>query len=269
MRHQKTAGILVITLFVIGPALSAGEPTVKLRGYIAAKSDDGNLRILQDAVQLSPGTKFVLEDAPQGEQFGLQDLTPGMLIEAQGTWLGKHQFAAQKVTCDWDQFDKEIKESAFLDYEPEQPEKISSPVPAQLKVDGEVLTMNEKTKRAVQPLTSPGTGGANPPGTKLMWRRVRYRGVRGSDGKVNAEEVEIGSPPPLDAFKIGDDVKVVRGRDPQTGIEVLEFRNKKEVLARMKLFPVQQVQDYVSSLGTKLLQSKSCLPRTHQNFDSM
>ncbi|PYT75779.1 MAG: hypothetical protein DMG42_07355 [Acidobacteria bacterium] len=47
--------------------------------------------------------------------------------------------------------------------------------------------------------------------------------------------------------------QVVRAKDPQTGIDILEFRRGKKVDGRMKLFPDKTVQTYVSDLGDSLL----------------
>jgi predicted Zn-dependent protease len=46
---------------------------------------------------------------------------------------------------------------------------------------------------------------------------------------------------------------VVPGKDPQTGIDVLEFRRNEKVDGRLKLFPVREVQRYVADLGPSLV----------------
>jgi predicted Zn-dependent protease len=51
------------------------------------------------------------------------------------------------------------------------------------------------------------------------------------------------------------DLEIVRGKDPQTGIGVVEFRQGKKVQGRMKLLAVPSVQEYVSHLGDSLLPS--------------
>src|SRR5258706_7668528 len=51
------------------------------------------------------------------------------------------------------------------------------------------------------------------------------------------------------------DLEVVPGKDPQTGIAVVEFRQGKKVHGRMKLLAVPSVQEYVSQLGNSLLPS--------------
>jgi predicted Zn-dependent protease len=77
--------------------------------------------------------------------------------------------------------------------------------------------------------------------------------MRREDGRIAAESVELGSPAPADAYKMPHGLEVVRATDPQTGIDILEFRHGKKVEGRMKLFPDKAVQRYVSDLGDSLL----------------
>src|SRR5260370_13494691 len=51
------------------------------------------------------------------------------------------------------------------------------------------------------------------------------------------------------------DLEGVRGKDPQTGIGVVEFSQGTKVHGRMKLLAVPSVQEYVSQLGDTLLPS--------------
>src|SRR6266480_1537761 len=83
--------------------------------------------------------------------------------------------------------------------------------------------------------------------------RVEYHGTRLADGKISAEKVALGAPAPADAYKMPHGLEVVRAKDPQTGIDILEFRRGKKVDGRMKLFPDKTVQTYVSDLGDSLL----------------
>src|SRR5258707_15837999 len=82
-----------------------------------------------------------------------------------------------------------------------------------------------------------------------------YEGMGWRDGRIAAEGVELGPPAPADAYKMPHDLEVVRGKDPQTGIGVVEFRQGKKVQGRMKLLAVPSVQEYVSQLGDSLLPS--------------
>jgi predicted Zn-dependent protease len=99
------------------------------------------------------------------------------------------------------------------------------------------------------PVAAPDTGNHG----SLAGYRLEYHGMRLPDGKISAEKVELGSPAPADAYKMPHGLEVVRAKDPQTGIDVIEFRRGKKVDGRMKLFPDKTVQTYVSDLGTSLL----------------
>jgi len=87
----------------------------------------------------------------------------------------------------------------------------------------------------------------------LAGYHVRYEGVRRKDGKIEAEEVQLGPPAPAEAYKMPHNMEVVRAKDAQTGIDILEFREGKKVQGRMKLLAERTVQEYVSHLGDSLI----------------
>lgn len=244
--------VLVAVFLLVASGLGSAQQKSKFKGYITARPDEQTLQILDDLIQLSPATQFEIENAAGGKRLAPQDLTLGMLIEVEGTWTGKHQFSAKKVTCDWDQFDREIRERAYLEREPTPSDKDSSGLLQRLRLDGEALLLNEATRRSWPAGVQPASEKV--PGERaLLGHQVRYEGVRRPDGAIAAREVEFGPPPPASAFEIPDDIEVTRAQDPQTKIDILEFRKKKKVLGRQKLFPVKQVQEYVSQLGNKLI----------------
>lgn len=252
-KTTKAAMTLALLAAAFVPCFAA--PRVKLRGYITAKTPEADLKILQDVVQLRPDTRLEVQDAPSGRQLTLQDLTPGTLIEVEGTWKGKHQFAAEKIKCDWDQFDKQINESAFLEAVPKG-QGTGAGTALQMRVDGEVVVLDDNTKAAGSQGGQSAvrvTGGQWQVGEELAGRLVRYRGVRRPDGTIAATELEFGSAPPSDAHEIGQGIKLTRTKDSKTSIDILEFQKKKDVVGRLKLFPVPEVQDYVSALGEKLV----------------
>src|SRR5207245_2895983 len=137
---------------------------------------------------------------------------------------------------------------------------------AELKADGERLLVDSKTKRSWASPAPAVTNASDTSDTKtpdstadagdhrsLAGYRVEYHGTRLADGKISAEKVELGAPAPADAYKMPHGLEIVRAKDPQTGIDVLEFRRGKKVDGRMKLFPDKTVQTYVSDLGDSLL----------------
>ena len=70
---------------------------------------------------------------------------------------------------------------------------------------------------------------------------------------IAAKQVQFEAPRPADAYRVKGGIRVARAKDPQTGIDILEFRRKNKVQGRLKLFPMKEVQNYVSGLGEKLL----------------
>jgi predicted Zn-dependent protease len=87
----------------------------------------------------------------------------------------------------------------------------------------------------------------------LAGYHVKYSGARRKDGRIEAEELELGPPAPADDYKMPHNLEVVRAKDPQTGIDVLEFRQGNKVHGRMKLLAERSVQEYVSLLGDSLI----------------
>ena len=256
MLRKTTIASMAVVFLAAASMPCVTELRMKLRGYITAKTPEANLKILQDVIHISPSTRFEVDNAPAGRQLTLQDLTPGILIEAEGTWQGRHHFSAEKIKCDWDQFDKQISETAYLEEIP-RGQNAASGGALHLRVDGEILVLDGTTKgadsQAGQPAIRAAAGGQWELGDGLAGRWVRYRGVRRPDGTITATEVGFGSPAPPQARENGSGIKLVRAKDPKTGIEILEFRQKKKVVGRLKLFPVREVQDYVSALGGKLV----------------
>ena len=265
MRKQSGRLTMAIVTALLAAIVGLAAPAkVKLRGYITAQPGADSVQILDDVIHFDSTTQFVLQNAPGGKSFSAQELTVGLLIEAEGYWGLKHQFWAQKITSDANQFDKVIKETAYLEHEPSEAGKIAACQPARLKVDGEILVLDGSTRRAWQPGATPlpdAPAGAAvaavrenaSPQTGLAGRQVSYQGMRRPDGLVAAEGVELGVPAPPDAYKMPHNIEVVRAKDAKTGIDILEFRRGSKVEGRLKLFPVRDVQEYVSQLGSSLL----------------
>ena len=242
---------MILCAFVL-PDSSLAASKVKLRGYVTSRPDSNTLQILDDRVQISPSTQFAVENstAPAAKPLTLQELSPGTLIEAEGKWTDRHQFAADKISCDAEQFEREIHGHAYLQTEPSEANAIAGNQPARLKADGESLSIDDKTKRNWKVQDSPASQEAGP---RFVGDEVRYHGVRGSDGTIAVEQIELGARPPASAYRIPGDRRFLRAHDPQTKIDVLEIRKGDKVEGRLKLFDVKEVQDYVKDLGVKLL----------------
>jgi hypothetical protein len=216
--------------------------------------------ILDDKLELTVASRITGQDASGEHAMAMADLGPGMLIEAEGQWLDKHEFFAEKITVDLKDAEKQIHGGAYLQEEPRETSKISggAGAAAALKADGYWLDLTAQTHREwdavkVVATSSPAAGGTGSAEQTLAGYHVKYNGVRGSDGRIAAERIELAAAAPEDAYKMPHGVEVVRGKDAQTGIDVIEFRKGDKVQGRMKLFPVKSVQEYVTTLGDSLL----------------
>jgi hypothetical protein len=145
--------LAVITVFMLlqgmfPPNSPAAAPTkVKLFGYLTARIDNSTVAILDDRIQLSSGGHVEIRDA-SGEKAGtFADLATGQLVQAEGIWLGRHQFSAEKIYVELGFLDKNIHETVYLQGEPVDVPKILGSDPAELKADGEWLMIGPKTRR--------------------------------------------------------------------------------------------------------------------------
>ena len=228
---------------------------MKLRGYITGRADATTLLILDDRIELTPASRVLSKDAAGEHPFNPEGLSPGMLVEAEGQWLDKHRFFAEKLTVELREDDKKINGSAYLQEEPMDTARIAAGESSELKLDGYWLDLDNATKRAWNPAKAgeslaTKTSGQN---AALAGYHVRYSGTRRKDGRIEAEELELGPPAPPDDYKMPHHLEVVRANDPQTGIDVLEFRQGNKIHGRMKLLAERSVQEYVSHLGDSLI----------------
>jgi hypothetical protein len=262
--------LAVATVFVLlqGPsptALLAGAPSpppkTKLRGYLTARIDDSTVAILDDRIQLSSGGHVEVRDPSGSKASGFADLRTGQFVEAEGVWLGRHQFSTDKISVDAGFLEKTIHEKAYLQEEPADAPKIVGGAPAELKADGEWLVIGSKTHRqwspqnATQASEAKRTPGEPSAASSLRYagHQVQYSGVRREDGRIETDLVELHPPAPPDAYNMPHGLKVTQAKDPQTGIDTLEFKRGTKVDGRLKLFPVRAVQEYVADLGTALI----------------
>ena len=233
---------------------TAAATKLKLRGYLTGRADATAVMILDDRIELSSASRVLSKDGTGEHPFNAQGLSPGMLVEAEGQWLDKHKFFAEKLTVDLSEDERKIYGSAYLQEEPADAVKIGAGEASELKVDGYSLNVDKNTKRAwnvAKAGQSLGAKAADSGG--LAGYRVKYSGTRRKDGKIDAEEVELGPPAAADDYKMPHNLEVVRGKDAQTAIDVLEFREGKKVHGRMKLLAERSVQEYVSHLGDSLI----------------
>lgn len=233
----------------------AAVTKMKLAGYLTARADANTLMILDDRIELTSASKVCGKDDSGEHSLKLEELAPGMLVEAEGQWLDRHRFFPEKLTVDLRQNDKKIHGTAYLQEEPQHAAKIAGGEPSELKVDGYWLMLDSGTKRDWNVArASAGVAVRESDGSpSLAGYHVKYWGSPRKDGRIAAEEIELGPPAPADDYKMPHNLEVVRGKDPQTGIDVLEFRQGNKVQGRMKLLAERSVQEYVSHLGDSLI----------------
>jgi Peptidase family M48 len=260
LRSAKYAARLAVAAWITLTALCVALNTVaankiKLHGYLTGRMDTNTVMILDDRLELSSASHVFAKDEAGEHPIKPEDLVPGMLVEAEGQWLDKHKFFAEKITADLREDDKKVHGTAYLQEEPSEAAKIASGELTELRVDGYWLQIDQHTKRdwnLAKAATEPSAGKAVS-ANLLAGYHVKYTGVRRSDGKITAQEVQLGPPATADAYKIPHNLGIVRGKDGQTGIDVLEFRDNKKVQGRMKLLAERSVQEYVSHLGDSLI----------------
>jgi Zn-dependent protease with chaperone function len=262
LRNSAVGMLFLLAVALATPIVLAGSK-VKLHGYITGRPDDQSVAILDDKLELTTASRIIGQDAGGEHALTRADLVAGMLIEAEGQWLDHHKFFAEKIVVDLKDAEKQIHGTAYLQEEPTEATKIAAGQAARLKADGYWLELGPQTRREWDfakvrtGAPNPGAAGGGPSASDatLAGFHVNYAGVRRSDGRIATERVELGPPAPADAYKMPHDLEIVRGKDPQTGIGVVEFRQGKKVQGRMKLLAVPSVQEYVSHLGDSLLPS--------------
>jgi len=243
---------LVITAMLLFEGGTAGSNKVKLRGYITGRVDERAVLILDDRLETTTASRVMGQDGSGEHPMKAEELATGMLVEAEGQWLDRHKFFAEKISVDLRESDKKIRGTAYLQEEPEDANKIANGQNGQLKLDGFLLEVSGDTKKEWN--VSKATAGvpASSQG-QLAACHVKYTAIRRKDGKVDAEQIDLGPPASADAYKMPHDIEIQQAKEAQTGIEILEFRQGKKVQGRLKLLAEKSVREYVSHLGDSLL----------------
>ena len=113
--------LVALLLHTSAPALLfafPAPPKLKVKGYITARMDESMVAILDDHIQLTKGGHVVPRDTSTGQTLTFAGLAAGQLVEAEGTWQGKHQFLAELITVEPGLIDKSVHEAAYLQGEP-------------------------------------------------------------------------------------------------------------------------------------------------------
>jgi hypothetical protein len=267
MLRRSISQVLCLVIAFIPATYSLSVSKVKLQGYITDRPDSQSLMILDDVIRFDSGVEFKVENSTDTKTVSLEQLKQGMLIEVEGVWQGKHKFAAQKISCDAEQFDARLHGAAYLDRDPVQWEQIASGNPAELTADGELLVLDQNVLRDWKIEKSQTADATAATATsRFAGRKVVWEGIRQTDGRVALKKLELADMAPADAFQNPDKIEVARAQDPQTKIDILEFRRGKKVDGRIKLVQSEEVQKYLKELGYKLLPPSSEVTRRALEF---
>src|SRR6478736_8177670 len=98
-RAAAAVGWIVSATLVLAPS-AVGTNKVKLHGYLTGRADSTTVVILDDRIETSSATRVLAKDEAGEHSFREEDLAPGMLVEAEGQWLDKHKFFAERMTVD-------------------------------------------------------------------------------------------------------------------------------------------------------------------------
>src|SRR6266849_2822871 len=159
--QQLGACFLVVCLLVPRPATAVTK--MKFRGYITARVDDRTVAIMDDKLGLTAASRMIGQEGAGEHDMTMAELGPGMLIEAEGQWLDRHKFFAEKITVDLKDAEKPIHGAAYLQEEPGEAGKISGGEAGALKADGYWLDLTPQTRRewdAMKVATSSPAGSA-------------------------------------------------------------------------------------------------------------
>src|SRR5262249_32568484 len=171
--------------FALALTRSCGTPAgatnkVKLHGYITARVDDKTVQILDDRLETTPASRIFSQDSGGEHPMKAEDLAVGMLVDAEGQWLDRHKFFAEKITLDLRESDKKIHGTAYLQEEPQDAPKIASGGAGQLKIDGYLLEVTGNTRREwneTKAGAASSAGNASSQG-QLASYHVKYTGVQ-------------------------------------------------------------------------------------------
>src|SRR5258706_10081553 len=123
-RWERLAACFVAVYLAL-PQPASAATKVKLRGYITSRVDDRTVAILDDKLELTAASRIAGQDTSGEHAMTMADLGPGMLVEAEGQWLDRHRFFAEKVTVDLRDSEKQVHCTAYIQEESSEDSEIS------------------------------------------------------------------------------------------------------------------------------------------------
>jgi Zn-dependent protease with chaperone function len=273
---MKQVSLLIVARCVFqSPELGAQQAKlrdVKIRGYVTEFRSPTDFDI--EDYRITRDQNFVLdfENASPEITFALNDIRVGVELEIKGQFNeATGDLKAKSIRVDLEQF-KSIKQTAFVAAPPEGIELLDGSWAGDLRADGQVIRVTKATKVLFKP-------------TKRE-RKLAEAKAKNSNVK-NQEEEEFEALQSLDQVKIGMSLTYEGMRDPVTGrivAERVEFSTndleageakmwkslttqikppqalkpgelKVNKIGGFKLLPDSEVQNYVATLGRRLIPS--------------
>src|SRR5260370_12930013 len=124
-RGYRLAACLLAVCLVL-PRPSPAVTKVKLHGYITSRVDDRTVAILDDKLEMTSASRIMGQDASGEHAMTMAELGPGMLIAAEGQWLDRHRFFAEKITVDLKDAEKQIHATPYLQHNPAHTHKAAA-----------------------------------------------------------------------------------------------------------------------------------------------
>jgi peptidase M48-like protein len=245
---------------------------VKIRGYVTDFKSPTNFDIEDYRITRDDAFTLDFENASPDITFGLNDIRVGVELEIRGLLNeATGELKAKSIRVDLEQF-KSIEQTAFVSAAPEGIELIDGSWAGELRADGQTILVTKNTRVLFKP-------------TKREKRLAEQRAKQSKSESLDAEEEDLEPLQSLDQVTVGMAMTYEGKRDRETGriiAEQVQFTTndledgeaklwkslkvttkpaqalkpgelKIDKVGKFKLLPNQEVQDYVASLGQRLI----------------
>ncbi len=242
---------------------------LKIRGYVTEFRSPTNFDIEDYRITRDEAFTLDFENASPDITFGLNDIRVGVELEIRGQLNeATGELKAKSIRVDLEQF-RSIEQTAFVTAPPEGIELIDGSWAGQLKADGQTILVTKGTQVLFKP-------------TKREKQRAEQRA---KEGKLGSEEEELEPLQSLDQVTVGMAMTYAGRRDRETSrilAERVQFSTndledgeaklwrslkvttkpaqlvkpgelKIDKVGKFKILPNQEVQDYVASMGRRLI----------------
>jgi len=250
-------------------ATTAKLKDVKIRGFVTEMRSPTDFDIEDYRITRDEGFVLDFDNASPDVTFQLQDIRVGVELEISGLLNEQTgELKAKAIKVDLEQF-KSIEQTAFVSGAPEGIQLLDGNWAGELKADGQVIRVTNATKVLFKPtkrekqlaeLREKNAKGSETPDEfeplksldqVTVGMAMTYAGKRDRDtGRIIAERIEFSSNDLEDGeAKLWKSLKA--SVTEAQGLRPGEL--KIDHVGKYKLLPSQEVQDYVASLGQRLI----------------